>query len=191
MKIGMLIISTLIAQSCFAQVSNRAVMFGKEYSKEISLYKAKIFVIKEVLGSSNAPIKFEIDPLAAASSGELTSLVYQCSVKNKEGMILGFYGSYWNDAGVIFQGYGFKDMPKEKALEVLNTIEKNITESKKYLSEDYENNNIYFQFDDITFLVYAGIMGTTKIRVFWNNFDADWDFIAFKRTKKRLEKKLD
>ena len=189
-KIVMMMI-LITAQNCLGQIPGGSIMFGKEYSKEISLYKAKIFVIREVLGSSSTPVKFEIDPLASASSGELTSLVYQSSNQNKEGMVLGFYGTYWKESGVIFQGYAFKDLTKDKALDVMNTVEKNLSEAKKYLAEDYNNNNIYFQYDDITFLLYVGPMGSTKIRVFWNEFDAEWDLIAFKRTKRRLEKKLD
>ncbi len=179
----------LLAQTGFGQVKNNTI-FSKEYSKEISLYKAKKFVIEEILDSSTSPVKFEIDPLAAASSGELTSLVYQSSSKHKEGLLLGFYGSYWNESGVVFQGFSFKNLPKEKALQLLNNVEKNISEYRKYLNADIDNNNVYFDFDDMTFLICAGAYDI-KIRVFWGNFDADCDMTAFKRTKKRLEKKLD
>ena len=57
-------------------------------------------------------IKFDIDPLAAASSGELTSLVYGCDEKNLSGLVLGFYGSRWNDAGIVYQAYAFKPSRK-------------------------------------------------------------------------------
>ena len=56
-----------------SQVSTKSNLFyAKEFSKEIALYNAKIFVLQQVLGVSSEVAKFEIDPLAAASSGELT-----------------------------------------------------------------------------------------------------------------------
>jgi hypothetical protein len=146
-------------------------------------------VINDLLGGADKVVKFEIDPLAATATGELTSLVYNCEEMNKEGLILGFYGDYWNDAGVVYQGYGFKNLPKEKALELLKKIEEAKSNFKKYLSEDTDINNIYFKYDDLTFLIYYRSTEMT-IRVFWKSFDAEWQDIAFKRTKKRFEKKV-
>ena len=84
--------------SSFSQISTASSgsFWAKEYSKEIALYKAKTFVLNDVLGISKDIVQFYIDPLAAASSGELTTLVYRCEAKNKEGLILGFYGNRWN-----------------------------------------------------------------------------------------------
>jgi hypothetical protein len=167
----------------FAQV-----FYAKEFSKDISLYKAKSYVINNLFGASNNVIKFEIDPLAASSSGELTSLVYNCEELNKEGLLLGFYGDYWNESGVVYQGYGFKNLTKEKALELLQKIEDAKSRFNNYLINDTDNNNIYFSFDDLTILIYK--TSETKIRIFWNTFDAEWQDIAFRRTKKRFEKKI-
>lgn len=188
MKKYILILLTQVVFSQIAQNQNN-VFYAKEFSKEISLYKAKGFVIESVLGDSNSVVKFEIDPLAATSSGELTSLVYNCEKLGKEGLLLGFYGNYWNEAGAVYQGYGFKNLPVEKALELLRKIEDVKSGNANYLSEDSDNNNIYFTFDDMTFLIYRSSSGTT-IRVFWNTFDAEWQEIAFKRTKRRFEKKV-
>ena len=173
-----------------AQVSEKSgVFFAKEFSKEIALFNAKSFVMTQVLGESTGVTKFEIDPLAAASLGELTSLVYKCDEKNKAGLILGFYGTRWNDAGVIFQQYSFLNLPEEKAKEMLNKIDAVIDENYKYLTSDIDNNNVYYRYGDMTFLICLRIT-STRIRVFWNGFDSEWEFTAFKRTKKRLEKKL-
>ena len=79
---------------------------NKEYSKSVALYKAKEFVMMEVIGvEEKKQVKFDIDPLAAATSGELTSLTYSCDEKNLKGFVLGFYGNYWNEAGVLYKGY--------------------------------------------------------------------------------------
>lgn len=191
MKFKMLFFYLLLCQSIFGQVStNSGIFFAKEFSKDIALYKAKSFVMNEVIGLSDKTIRFQIDPLAASMSGELTSLVYLCSEKNMEGLILGFYGDRWNENGVIYQSYAFRNFPKSNAIEMLNKIEKLINENSDYLSQDQDNNNIYFKYEDCIFLIYKN-QNIIKIRVFWNNFDSDWENTAFKRTKKRLLKKLD
>lgn len=175
----------------FAQVSIKTggIFFAKDFSKEIALYNAKTFLIKDVLGQTNELIQFEIDPLAASNSGELTSLVYRCPSKKKEGLILGFYGLRWNDAGVNYQAYAFKDLPTKEANELLDKIEEVTKDNSKYIDSDPDNNNIYFQYDDITILIYNTI-SSTKLRVFWNGFDSEWEWSTFKKTKKRLLKKL-
>ena len=49
--------------------------------------------MNEVLDISGDATLFEIDALTAATSGDLTTLAYQCQMLDKEGLILGFYGS--------------------------------------------------------------------------------------------------
>ncbi len=193
MKIKLLILNLAISQVILAQISNNSGIYfdAKAFSKEISLYRGKYFVLNDVLGISDSVIEFNIDPLAATSSGEITSLVYKCPQKNKEGLILGFYGDRWNDAGVIFQAYAYKNLPKKTALEILNKIENLMDEHAGYLRTDLDNNNIYFRYDDMTFLIYMATSGVCSIRIFWNSFDAEWQNIAFKRTKKRLLNKLE
>lgn len=94
----------LLSQVAFCQVAENKnnVIYAKEYSKEIALYKAKSYVISDILGNSSKVVKFKIDPLAATATGELTSLVYNCEELSKEGLILGFYGDYWNDSGLVY-----------------------------------------------------------------------------------------
>ena len=41
----------------------------------------------------------------------------------------------------------------------------------------------------MTFLIYNDEL-STKIRVFWNGFDSEWESQAFGRTKKRFEKNI-
>jgi hypothetical protein len=161
---------------------------GKEYSKEVSLYRAKSFLVTEILKQPKSVIRFTIDPLAAASSGELTSLSYECEEQMMQGMILAFYGSYWNEHGVIYQGYGFKNLPKDKALDLMNTISKVLEENESFLKVNYDNNNVHLIYDDLSIIIPAGAF--PRIRVFWKSFDAEWEITAFKRTKRRLERKL-
>ena len=72
------------------KTSNNNIWITKEYSKDVALYNSKNFLFKNVLGSSSEVVQFEIIPLAAASSGELTTLLYKCEKKQKEGLVLGF-----------------------------------------------------------------------------------------------------
>lgn len=177
----------------FSQVTskevNNNIWVAKEFSKDIALYNSKNFLFKNVLGVSPEVVKFEIIPLAAASSGELTTLLYKCESKQKEGLVLGFYGNYWNEAGVLYQGFAFKNFEKKQAIEFLSQITDAIQNNIKFLDADSDNNNIYFKFDDIDVLIWSSSQEYT-IRLFWNGFDSSWEKTAFNRSKRRFEKKI-
>ena len=179
----------LIALGSFAQTSS------KPYNKDIAEYRAKAYLIKNVLNNDAKPILFEMEALSSASSGELTSLYYsnvlgiKSSVQNKkEGLILGFFSDRWNPQGVIFNQYNFKNIPEINAKELLQLISLNIDIFNSINVENQNNYNFYFEFDDLIVLLYK-INGSLKIRVFWGDFDADWDSTAFNRTYRRFLKK--
>lgn len=171
------------------RVNSNNIWTAKEFSKDISLFKSKEFLFKNVLESSEKVTPFEVIPLAAASSGELTTLLYKCEAKQKEGLILGFYGDYWNEAGVLYQGYSFKNLEKDKAMEFLNKIVTSIEENKRFLNDNGDNNNIFFKYDDMDVLIWTNA-GTYTIRIFWQGFDSTWEKTAFERSKRRFEKKI-
>lgn len=173
----------------YSQIKNNNIWYAKEFSKDIALYNSKNYLFKNVLGVNSEVVKFEIIPLAAASSGELTTLLYKCENKQKEGLILGFYGNYWNDAGVVYQGFGFKNLEKDQAIEFLNKIQSAIEDNKKFINDEADNNNIYFKYDDIDVLIWSSSQ-TYTIRLFWNGFDSSWEKTAFDRSKRRFEKKI-
>lgn len=162
-------------------------VLSKEFSKDITLYKAKAFLMQEIFDSTDNLVLFEVDALAASSSGELTSLAYVCKSNKKEGLLLGFYGNFWNDQGVIYQGYGFKNLTKETTIELLNKISKTIEENQLSMTNN-NNINVFFWYNDLTILI--SYFAQIKIRVFWNDFDAEWEYTAFTRTKKRFERGL-
>ena len=189
-KLTILIFFT-ISNLAYSQVkvNSNNIWTAKEFSKEISLFKSKEFLFKNVLQSTEKVTAFEVIPLAAASSGELTTLLYKCEDKQKEGLILGFYGDYWNEAGVLYQGYSFKNLEKDKAMEFLNKIVTSIEENKKFLNDSGDNNNIFFRYDDMDVLIWTNA-GTYSIRIFWQGFDSTWEKTAFERSKRRFEKKI-
>src|SRR5690606_22094262 len=111
----LIILIAFICEKGYPQIAGY--WYAKEFSKDISLYKAKAYLFSEVLGSTPETTQFEVIPLAAASSGELTTLLYKCESKEKEGLVLGFYGDYWNEAGIGYQGFAFKNFDKDAAAE--------------------------------------------------------------------------
>ena len=163
---------------------------NKEYSKSVALYKAKEFVMMEVIGvEEKKQVKFDIDPLAAATSGELTSLTYSCDEKNLNGFVLGFYEAYWNEEGVVYTGYAFKNFSEDTARYILLKLATLIKSETPYLTKNNEN-NIYFQYEDIIYLIYNDVISGPKIRVFWDGFDSEWEFTAFERTRRRFQKNM-
>jgi hypothetical protein len=192
MKIKLTIAILFLANSfanCQVTGNRQNFWLAKEFSKEVALFNTKNYLFKNVLGSSSEVVQFEVLPLAAAKSGELTTLLYKCDNKQKEGMVLGFYGDYWNDAGVVYQGFGFKNFEKTKTLEFLQKIQEAIDNNSKFLKKDGDNNNVFFKYDDIEVLIWASNENYT-IRLFWNGFDSTWEKTAFDRSKKRFEKKI-
>jgi ABC-type cobalt transport system substrate-binding protein len=190
MRTLLLILFTILFSASYSQVSPHAGLYlAKEFSKEQALYKAKEYMMTEIINLNSDVTKFEIDPLAAANSGELTSLVYRCDEQGLGGLILGFFGDRWNENGVIYQAYAFKNLKESKAFAVIKRIETIMEEQSKYIGSDWNTNNVVFKIDDMTFLIYEG--GGTKIRVFWNGFDSEWEETAFKRTRRRFARKID
>lgn len=126
--------------------------------------------------------------MAAASFGELTTLIYKCEEKSLEGLVLGFYGSYWNPNGVTFTGFGFKSLNKQQATEFLNKIQDLIDKEQKFLRDNTDSNNIVFRYDEIDVLIFYN--GTTQVRLFCNNFDSTWEKTAFEQSHRRFEKKI-
>ncbi len=162
---------------------------NKAYSKDIALYQLKFFISNGIIGEKKKYIKFTIDPLAASKSSELTSCYYEIITINKRGLILGFYDDYWLP-GSTYQGFSFKNLNYENAIELLKKIEKIIDVEKKFLNADDDENNIYFTFQDMAVIIYRKGALSGRIRIKWNGFDAEWENTAFRRTKRRLERAM-
>ena len=150
----------------------------RPYNKKLAHYKAKEYLIYNVFADDNTNINetvgFNIDPLSSSLSGDLISLVYDCDQKNKKGLLIGFFSNSY---------YNFKNIPQAKAKELFKIIEKEI-EKNKIVLRDSKTLNYYFKFDDFTILMYDdnGLL----MRVFWNDYDALWNFSAFRKAKKTI-----
>jgi len=161
-------------------------VYAKEYSKEIAEHYAKSFAMDNIIGTTNESIRFVVDAVAASSSGQLTTLLYKCDKLDKKGLILGFFGSRWNDAGAVYQAYAFKQMPLDEAKGLLDSISSSIEKQWQFLDQAKGSNNVCFQYGDIRVLIYKSALFTPGIRLFWNGFDSNWEDTGFDETKKRL-----
>lgn len=189
-KIFLLSVLILGLEVSYSQIQQTSYNFfqAKEWSKEIALFRSKAFVFNNVLDISSDVNTFTVIPLAAAKSGELTTLIYQSEEQKKEGLVLSFFGNYWNNEGVSFKGYGFKNLDKVKAIDFLKKIQKAMDDYDRFLKDNNDNNNIYFQYEDLKVLIYRD--GNFVLRIFWNGFDSTWENTAYQRSKKRFLKKI-
>jgi len=75
----------------------------------------------------------------------------------------------------------------------LNKIERINSDEKKFLRQldNTNTNNISFSFEDMIVIIYKDDNLSGRIRIQWNDFDAEWENTAFRRTKRRFEKATD
>lgn len=180
----------ILSSNTNAQLSiNKGYFYAKEYNSAKTLYLTKEFLMKNVLITTTEAISFEIDPLVSANSGELTTISYNCTDLKKSGLIFGFWGNYVTDAGLVYQGYKFYNFEQQEAEELASIIDKTMELNRSYLLQDVNNNNVMIKYKELEFLFY--VEGVTKIRVFWDGFDAEWNYSEFKKSIKRMGKKLE
>jgi hypothetical protein len=86
------------------------------WTKTESEFKAKEYLIKTILNiNTDKIIDFRIDAITASSSGELSTIVYECNELNKRGVILVFWNNEVNQFNTHYQGYGFKNLDIDSA----------------------------------------------------------------------------
>ena len=150
----------------------------RPFNKKLAHYKAKEYLIDNVFAddntNNNETVEFSIDPISSSVSGDLISLVYDCDQKNKRGLLFGFFSNY---------NYNFKNIPQAKAKELFKKIEKEIEKNRSILRGS-KTLNYYFKFEDFTIIIYDddGLM----LRVMWNDYDALWNFSAYRKAKKTI-----
>ena len=74
MKTLLISIFIIICNSpIFAQIkSYNNIWLAQEFNRDVALYDAKSYLMQNVLGTGSEALHFEMIPLAAATSGELT-----------------------------------------------------------------------------------------------------------------------
>lgn len=162
----------------------------KEVAKEISQFRSKEYIMNYIIGSAEKnEIKFETESLASDDSAGLISVAFNCNEVNEKGLLLAFFGNNRDRNGSIGLVYGFRYIPLEPAKDLLNRINSIRRNHKDYISSHNDVNNIYFEFEDVKFILYRD--GGYKIRVFWNGFEVTWERTAFDRTNRRLNRWFD
>lgn len=180
-KIILLCIVVLLSSNTFsvnAQNSNYRMHGNQEFSEELTYYEGTAFIATHVLDTTSIPTSFNIPYVTTSKSNELALMVYNCASQNKSGFLLVFYGSYWNENGVLFTGYGFRNLEKEQAIIFAYKMDSIITTYTDFLLEKRGSRSIYFNFLDMTFIFSARLddksKDVIKTRVIWNGFDSEW-----------------
>jgi len=148
MKLKLFVLTILLSNAIIAQIPTKLgfTLSGK-YSEDIAITKAQKFLLKEIFDHPEGIIQIELDRIASTISGDLNLFFY--SYKDKKGLLLAFYGDYWNDAGDVYKGFVFKNLSENKTLELLNQIDRILSEQKEYLSKAANSHAI---FSSMTFL---------------------------------------
>lgn len=153
-------------------------------NKEIALNKSKVHLVK-FLGSDTTVTKFELDPLVQQELGEeLTSLIFRCDEKNISGMLFTFYNLDMLEEGAHYIKYGYKILNDTQAHELISKLDELAITYKDYLKENQIVNNIYFEYEDITFIMHWD--NKFKIRLLWEDFDSEWESISYGLAKRKL-----
>jgi hypothetical protein len=178
----------LFCHSIFGQTRQGDVL-SQEYCKRITEYYCKQYVVDEILNVPDRQgIEVYIDPITAAKSGELTTVLYHCKSLNKRGVVFAF----WNDfsTGILppYKGFGFYNLDLDTATELFNELETLINQDNKVLT--YSDGNLVYKFNELTFVFYKSddFMGNSPIRVWWKTFDSDWTQVNLRTTIKRFRK---
>lgn len=159
----------------------------KETAKEVSQFRSKEFIMDFIIGSAGSDeIKFETESLASDDSAGVVSIAFNCDELNKKGLLLAFIGKNRNEFGTLTTAYGFKYIPYDEAVSLLDRIDNVKDSNKDYMRDENDVNNVYIEHDDMRFILYRD--GGDKIRVFWNGFEVEWERTPFDRTKRRLER---
>lgn len=173
----------------FSQYYSKNNIFAKQWSQEMTLEMAKLYLVKNIVSVGNEEEYIVLDAMTAANSGELTSICYAGDSAKTVGVLLAFYGNYWNENGVEFKGYEFKNLKRANALEFLKKIIEVSEKYQKFMDSNFDNHNMVFTYEDIVVIMYAN--SATKLRVIWHDFDAEWTIFEAKETLKRFEKFID
>lgn len=189
-----LLFSILILESVisFGQVKpTEGGLLSQIYSKEITEYRSKEYIVNEILVAPNKEvIDLEINAITASKSGELTTVIYNCESQKKRGLLFVFWNERINEFNLRYKGYAFRHFEYAIAKDLLDNLDAVLEQKKAILSFENENlsKNAVYKWDDVNFLFYKSELGSNLIRIFWNSFDSEWNQANLKTTKRRFDK---
>lgn len=158
----------------------------KEIAKQITQFRSKEYIMKEIIGPVGVgEVKFETESLASDNSAGLISVAFNCNEVNERGLLLAFFGDNIVE-GRFVSAYAFRYIPLQEAQDLLNRLVKVKEGHRDYLSDENDVNNVFIEHKDLKFILYRD--GGDQIRVFWNGFEVVWEKGAFNKTQRRLAK---
>jgi hypothetical protein len=153
LKQPLIILSLLFFFNASTQIPSNKSLFAKNWSQDLTLSLAKVYLLQDIISVSNVEERLVVDAIVASNSGHLTSVCYSGDSARTVGLLLGFYGDYWNDEGIIYKGYAFKNLTSEKTFVFLQKLLEIPIKYKDYMNKTYDNNNIILTYDDIKIIV--------------------------------------
>lgn len=184
-KITIIIVFIFTKNQFFSQISSNKSVFAKLWSKDLTLNMAKLYLVQNVVSIQENEERLVLDGLSASTSGELTAICYSGDSAKTVGILLAFYGDYWTEQGVNYKGYAFKNLNPSTALKFLEKIIDVSEKNQVFMEANLDKNNIIFTFDDIVVIMFNN--GPIKLRILWQNFDAEWTLDEVYKTLKRFE----
>lgn len=178
---------SLLYSFSFGQTTQGGVL-SQENSKEISEYYCKQFIVDEILKvPTGQPIRITIDVITAAKSGELATVLYECSTLQKAGLVFAFWNGLWNGISP-YKGFGFYGFNFDDAKELLDSLE--YLMNKGFTSPTSDSWNLVYKTKNLTFLFFDpnGYSESSDIRVWWQTFDSDWNQNNLRTTIRRFRK---
>lgn len=164
-------------------------ILSQERCKEITEYYCKQYIVDEVLEiGDRQSVEIYINPITAAKSGELTTVLYGCSSLNKKGVVFAFWNDYFSGSVLPYKGLGFYNLTFEDAQKLFDNLESLMDQENKILT--YSEGNLAYKSGDLTFLFCNSelMVGSKPIRVWYKSFDSDWNQTNLRTTIKRFRK---
>ena len=184
--ISTILVICLFCFSSFGQT--RGGVLSQEESKKITEYYCKQYIVDEVLKiPDRQAVEVYIDAITASTSGEITTVLYECSSLQKKGVVFAFWNDYI-DKLLPYKGFGFCNLEFEKANVLFNDLVAVLNQENLILSNI--TGNLVFKSDDVTLLFSnsGSFISKRTIRVWYDKFDSDWNQANLKTTIKRFRK---
>jgi hypothetical protein len=180
-----LVVVFLLSFNSFCQIPAKSSFFAKQWSSDFTLEAAKIYLVENIISVGETDERLVLDVLNAANSGSLSTVCYSGDSTKTVGLLLTFYGKYWYENGVEYQGYSFKNMTPDKAVLFLKKLIEVSEKNQKFLDRSYDNNNVVFKFEDLTLIIFTD--SATKFRILWNGFESEWTYTEAQKTLLKFE----
>lgn len=169
----------------YSQIYSKWSYSSKVWSQDVTLNLAKLFLVQNIVSVSENEERLVAEAFSASNSGEITAVCYSGDSAKTHGLLLAFYGDYWNENGIVFKGFSFKNMDSNHSIKFLQKIVQVSEDHAKFMEKNFDINNMTFQFDDITIIMFVN--GNTRLRLIWNGYDSEWSLTEVRKVLTRMQ----